>query len=40
MGKYQKPPYYGTLREAGREEDLKNSWRRSVSKKLVEAGMD
>jgi hypothetical protein len=23
MGKYQKPPYYGTLKEAGREEDLR-----------------
>jgi hypothetical protein len=22
-GKYQKPPYYGTLKEAGREEDLR-----------------
>jgi hypothetical protein len=31
MGKYQKPPYYGTLQEAGREEDL-TSWRRSVIK--------
>jgi hypothetical protein len=23
MGKYQKPPYYGTLKEEGREEDLR-----------------
>jgi hypothetical protein len=23
LEKYQKPPYYGTLREAGREEDEK-----------------
>jgi hypothetical protein len=23
MGKYQRPPYYGNLREAGREEDLR-----------------
>jgi hypothetical protein len=23
MGKYQRPPYYGILREAGREEDLR-----------------
>jgi hypothetical protein len=23
MGKYQKPPYYGTLKEAGREEVLR-----------------
>jgi hypothetical protein len=29
MGEYQRPPYYGILREAGRP---KNSWRRSVIK--------
>jgi hypothetical protein len=29
MGKYQRPPYYGILREAGRP---KNSWSRSVIK--------
>jgi hypothetical protein len=23
MGKYQRPPYYGILKEAGREEDLR-----------------
>jgi hypothetical protein len=23
MGKYQKPPYYGTFKKAGREEDLR-----------------
>jgi hypothetical protein len=28
--KYQKPPYYGILKEAGKEEDI--SWRRSVIK--------
>jgi hypothetical protein len=32
MEKYLKPPYSGTFREAGREEDQKNSWRRSVIK--------
>jgi hypothetical protein len=31
MGKYQKPPYYGTLKEAGRP---KTSWRRSVTKEV------
>jgi hypothetical protein len=31
MWKYQRPPYYGILREAGREEELRN-WRRSVIK--------
>jgi hypothetical protein len=25
MGKYQKRPYYGTLKEAGREEDLRTA---------------
>jgi hypothetical protein len=35
MGKYQKLPYYGTLKEVGRP---KTSWRRSVTKKWVEAG--
>jgi hypothetical protein len=32
MAKYQRPPYNGTLKEAAREEDQKNSWRRSVIK--------
>jgi hypothetical protein len=31
MGKYQKPPYYGTLKETGRP---KTSWRRSVTKEV------
>jgi hypothetical protein len=31
MEKYQTPPYNGTLREAGREED-QNNWKRSVIK--------
>jgi hypothetical protein len=34
MEKYQRLPYNGILREAGREEDQKNSWRRSV---IIEA---
>jgi hypothetical protein len=39
MGKYQKPPYYGTLKEVGREEDLRLAGDRSP-KKRVEAGMN
>jgi hypothetical protein len=30
MGKYQRPPYCGVLKKAGRP---KNSWRKSVIKK-------
>jgi hypothetical protein len=39
MGKYQRLPYYGILREAGREEDLRiaGDW---LPKKRVEAGMN
>jgi predicted NAD/FAD-dependent oxidoreductase len=39
MGKYQKPLYYGTLMETGREEDLTiaGDW---LSTKRVEAGMN
>jgi hypothetical protein len=40
MGKYQKPPYYGTLKEAGREEDLRLAGEDRLSKKRVEAGMN
>jgi hypothetical protein len=40
MGKYQKPPYYGTLKEAGREEDLRLAAEVRSSKKRVEAGMN
>jgi hypothetical protein len=40
MGKYQKPPYNGTLREAGREEDQKIVGEDRLSKKRVEAGMN
>jgi len=32
MERYQRRPYFGTLREIGREEDPKNSWRRSIIK--------
>jgi hypothetical protein len=35
MGKYQRPPYYGILREAGREEEEDR-----LPKKRVEAGMN
>jgi hypothetical protein len=34
MGKYQKLPYYGTLKEVGREGRPKNSWRRSAIKEV------
>jgi hypothetical protein len=39
MEKYQKLPYNGTLREAGREEDQKIAGEDQLSKKRVEAGM-
>jgi hypothetical protein len=40
MDKYQRPPYYGILKEAGREEDLRIAGIARLSKKLVEAGMN
>jgi hypothetical protein len=40
MGKYQKLPYYGTLKEAGREEDLRLVGEDRSPKKWVEAGMN
>jgi hypothetical protein len=40
MGKYQRPPYFGILKEAGKEEDLKIAGKNRLSKKWVEAGMD
>jgi len=38
MGKYQKRPYYGTLKEAGRVEDLRIAGEDRSSRKRVEAG--
>jgi hypothetical protein len=40
MEKYQKLPYNGTLREAGREEDQKIVGEDWLSKKRREAGMN
>jgi hypothetical protein len=40
MGKYQKPPYYGTLKEVGRGEDLRLAGEDRSPKKWVEAGMN
>jgi hypothetical protein len=38
MGKYQRPLYYGLLKEAGREEDQRIAGEDWLSKKWVEAG--
>jgi hypothetical protein len=40
MEKYQRPPYNGTLREAGREEDRKVVGEDRLSKKRGEVGMN
>jgi hypothetical protein len=40
MGKYQKPPYYGTLKEVGREENLRIAGEDRSPKKCVEDGMN
>jgi hypothetical protein len=40
MEKYQKPPYNGTFREAGREEDQTIVGEGQLSKKCGEAGMN
>jgi len=40
MGKYQKLPYCGTLKEVGKEEDLRIAGEDRSSKKWVEAGMN
>jgi hypothetical protein len=40
MGKYQRPPYYGIFREAGRQEDLRIAGEDRLSKKRVEAGIN
>ena len=37
-GKYQKRPYYGTLKEVGREKDLRIAGEDRSSRKRVEAG--
>ena len=39
-GIYQKLPFYGTLKEVGREEDLRIAGEDRSSKKWVEAGMN
>jgi hypothetical protein len=40
MEKYQMPPYNGTLREAGREEDQKIVGEDRLSKQRGEVGMN
>jgi hypothetical protein len=40
MGKYQRLSYYGILKEAGREEDLRIAGEDRSSKKRVEARMN
>jgi hypothetical protein len=40
MGKYQSPPYYGILKEAGREEVLRIAGEDRLSKKRVGAGVN
>jgi hypothetical protein len=40
MQKYQRPPYYGILKEARREEDLRIAGEDRLSKKRVEAAMN
>jgi hypothetical protein len=40
MQKYQNPPYFGTLREAGREEDRRIAGEDRLSKKRGEAGIN
>jgi len=32
MERYQRLPYFGTLKETGREEDREKTWRKSVIK--------
>jgi hypothetical protein len=40
MGKYHRLPYYGILKQVGREEDLRIAGEDRLSKKWVEAGMN
>jgi hypothetical protein len=39
MGKYKRPPYYGILKEARKEEDLRIAGEDWLTKKRVEAEM-
>jgi hypothetical protein len=38
MERYQKLPYFGTLKEAGREEDRRIAGEDQLTRKRVEAG--
>jgi hypothetical protein len=40
MERYQRRPYYGTLREIGREEDRKTAGEDQQLRKRAEAGMN
>jgi hypothetical protein len=40
MGKYQRPPYNETLKEAGREEDQRIAGEDRLSKKRGEVGIN
>jgi hypothetical protein len=40
MERYQRRPYYGTLREIGREEDRKTAGEDEQLRKRAEAGMN
>jgi hypothetical protein len=40
MGKYETPPYYGTLRETRKEEDKRIAAEVRLSQKWVEDGMN
>jgi hypothetical protein len=40
MGKYERPPYYGILREAGREEDLRIVGEDRLAQKQAGVGMN
>jgi len=40
MERYQRLPYFGTLRETGREEDREIAREDRLSRKWVEAGMN
>jgi hypothetical protein len=40
MGKHQRPPYYGILRETARKEDQRIPGEDRLSKKWVKAGMN